>query len=653
MGGREVPLHPPPVAGGGGDGEGGGAGPRDPGPGQDPGHSPTSGSGDQTSAILANLSASYNAVSVSLALPVLRGAFAYGGGSSPSSFSAAASAEEDGMVASSVLLGMVAGQVLGGAGADVMGRIPALRVAVGLQILGSIGSSLVGLGGDGAGGGTAAPPAELFVALAAWRLVLGMGAGAVYPIAAVISAEAAAGAGPSEAEWAPEDAESGQDAEVEDSEDGGVDDGDDPDVPSAERARRVAKTFSAQGVGFVLAPLLAYPLLLWSGPARLGLVWRTLLAAGAIPGLILLLMMRRPGRRGERRPRWRPFRCGRWALWGRGGEGGMAAVPLSDPSERDGRQGETEGEVDGMTEGGDCVDPARPCGEDCVSDDGGDGDDGGRSVPLVCPSAPLHRGPRLRPDGTSSVSSSSSSSSSVQTGVGIWEAARAEPDLVRKLCGTAGTWFLFDILFYGNTLFQPLVLETAFGTDGDSDGGGGGDDDGGSDGGFSLLLQTARDSLFLSAIALPGYFVSVALMGRTTCSGLVVQTPRYVQMQGFALMAALYALIGGLWDRLAASQYLLVPLYGLTFFFANYGPNATTFLLPSVTYGKGCRSTLNGMSAAAGKAGALVGAAAFEPAADYLGDGAVMQMCACVSLLALLVTRRCVRDGDGTVAASS
>ena len=299
MGGREVPLHPPPVAGGGGDGEGGGAGPRDPGPGQDPGRSPTSGSGDQTSAILANLSASYNAVSVSLALPVLRGAFAYGGGSSPSSFSAAASAEEDGMVASSVLLGMVAGQVLGGAGADVMGRIPALRVAVGLQILGSIGSSLVGLGGDGAG--------------------------AVYPIAAVISAEAAAGAGPSEAEWAPEDAESGQDAEVEDSEDGGVDDGDDPDVPSAERARRVAKTFSAQGVGFVLAPLLAYPLLLWSGPARLGLVWRTLLAAGAIPGLILLLMMRRPGRRGERRPRWRPFRCGRWALWGRGGEGGRAA----------------------------------------------------------------------------------------------------------------------------------------------------------------------------------------------------------------------------------------------------------------------------------------------------------------------------------------
>jgi len=35
----------------------------------------------------------------------------------------------------------------------------------------------------------------------------------------------------------------------------------------------------------------------------------------------------------------------------------------------------------------------------------------------------------------------------------IWESITNEPNLCRKFAGTAGTWFLFDVLFYGNTLF--------------------------------------------------------------------------------------------------------------------------------------------------------------------------------------------------------
>jgi hypothetical protein len=46
---------------------------------------------------------------------------------------------------------------------------------------------------------------------------------------------------------------------------------------------------------------------------------------------------------------------------------------------------------------------------------------------------------------------------------GWWESIRHEDDLVRKLSGTAGTWFLFDVPFYGNTLFQPIVIEAGFG----------------------------------------------------------------------------------------------------------------------------------------------------------------------------------------------
>merc|ERR1711938_187702 len=34
-----------------------------------------------------------------------------------------------------------------------------------------------------------------------------------------------------------------------------------------------------------------------------------------------------------------------------------------------------------------------------------------------------------------------------------------------KLLGTAGGWFLFDITFYGNSLFQPTVLSSVFHVD--------------------------------------------------------------------------------------------------------------------------------------------------------------------------------------------
>lgn len=103
-------------------------------------------------------------------------------------------------------------------------------------------------------------------------------------------------------------------------------------------------------------------------------------------------------------------------------------------------------------------------------------------------------------------------------------------------------------------------------------------------------------------------------------------------------MTVLYAIIGSSWNTLKDYQSLLVLLYGGTFFFANYGPNTTTFLLPSLTYSKECRTTLNGISAACGKAGALVGASMFEPLADSLGDGSVMLICAYISLIAAILT---------------
>lgn len=49
-------------------------------------------------------------------------------------------------------------------------------------------------------------------------------------------------------------------------------------------------------------------------------------------------------------------------------------------------------------------------------------------------------------------------------------------------------------------------------------------------------------------------------------------------------------------------------IYGLTFFAQNFGANATTYIIPSLLFPMEHRATCHGISAAAGKLGALLGA---------------------------------------------
>ena len=123
-----------------------------------------------------------------------------------------------------------------------------------------------------------------------------------------------------------------------------------------------------------------------------------------------------------------------------------------------------------------------------------------------------------------------------------------------------------------------------------------------------------------------------------------MQTPQYIQMQGFAVMAILYSIISYMWNDLTQHHWLLLMLYGSTFFFSNYGPNTTTFMLPSITFSPDCRSTLNGISAACGKTGALLGSIMFEPIANTYGDGMVMFLCALTSVFAGIITAHCVQS---------
>ena len=103
-------------------------------------------------------------------------------------------------------------------------------------------------------------------------------------------------------------------------------------------------------------------------------------------------------------------------------------------------------------------------------------------------------------------------------------------------------------------------------------------------------------------------------------------------------MAATYLGMAVWLDTVQRSRWLFLGLYTLTFLFANAGPNSTTFILPTVLYPEDVRATCHGLSAAAGKVGAVLGSAAMEPLLNAYGLRAVLYLCGCLGLLGTVVT---------------
>lgn len=79
-------------------------------------------------------------------------------------------------------------------------------------------------------------------------------------------------------------------------------------------------------------------------------------------------------------------------------------------------------------------------------------------------------------------------------------------------------------------------------------------------------------------------------------------------------MAVVYISIGvpyySFWDK-HDNRVGFMVLYGLTFFFSNFGPNTTTFIIPAELFPARFRSTCHGISGASGKVGAIIGSVGF------------------------------------------
>ncbi len=147
------------------------------------------------------------------------------------------------------------------------------------------------------------------------------------------------------------------------------------------------------------------------------------------------------------------------------------------------------------------------------------------------------------------------------------------------LLGTAGSWFLFDYAYYGNTLSLPAILKQVDST-------------------ASLETKLLWTLGMFVVFAVPGYVVAVLTMDRIG--------HRRLQFIGFGVMAAAFLTLAG-FANLTTMVVPFLAIFGLSYFFVEFGPNMTTFVLPSEVFPVSMRTTGHGIAAGIGKLGAFLG----------------------------------------------
>jgi Sugar (and other) transporter len=182
-----------------------------------------------------------------------------------------------------------------------------------------------------------------------------------------------------------------------------------------------------------------------------------------------------------------------------------------------------------------------------------------------------------------------------------------------QLAGAALSWFFLDVGFYSQNLFQKDVfLQAGFIPPANR---------------MSALTETMVTAKAQSLIALgstiPGYWITVFtvdIIGR-----------KVTQIGGFLAMTTFMAAMAGSYDILLnpnsyggnslspdqpGKRNGWITMYAFTFFFANWGPNSTTYIVPAELFPTAWKATGHGFCAAVGKAGAIIGAFGFLFAAQ-------------------------------------
>lgn len=199
------------------------------------------------------------------------------------------------------------------------------------------------------------------------------------------------------------------------------------------------------------------------------------------------------------------------------------------------------------------------------------------------------------------------------------------------MIGTAGSWFLLDLVYYANGLFSGSITRTM---------------------GLPNSSRSEAIQIFiLQIIAIPGYICSIKWMNSIGCKKL--------QAIGFLNIMGLFALMAIFQWHMQKYGYLYLVMYGLTFFAECFGPHVSTYVIPSIIYPTESRATCHGISAAFGKLGAIVGTLSFLHLKNSLCDGEcdpqtnsnaiygmriLFAICSIIALMGFLITKLFIVD---------
>ncbi|KAF9045115.1 phosphate transporter [Panaeolus papilionaceus] len=186
----------------------------------------------------------------------------------------------------------------------------------------------------------------------------------------------------------------------------------------------------------------------------------------------------------------------------------------------------------------------------------------------------------------------------------------------KLLIGTSMCWFLLDISFYGINLNQNVVLQQ-IGYDGST----------GTP--WERLFRVSTGGIIITALGfVPGYYASILTieyLGR-----------KWIQIQGFLLSGLFLAILAGCFHTLSKPAFIVC--FAFMQFFFNFGANTTTYCYPAEVFPTRFRAFAHGISAASGKAGAIISALAFNTLSKKVGTPVVLWIFFGVNMLGAVFT---------------
>ncbi len=189
----------------------------------------------------------------------------------------------------------------------------------------------------------------------------------------------------------------------------------------------------------------------------------------------------------------------------------------------------------------------------------------------------------------------------------------SNPKYLLYLLGTAGSWFVFDYAYYGNSVSAPLIVKSVLGHQG----------------AHVLTEAIALQLIIFSVFAVPGYYLGAMLMDRIGHKRL--------QLIGFFFMGIAFLLIGVI-PNVTTMVLPFLLLFGISYFFAEFGPNETTFVLSAEVYPTSARSTGHGISAGIAKFGAFLGVYLFPIIKKDFGLAGALEFSFGMALIGILLT---------------